>query len=127
MNVADPILNFGKTRRSVPALVEGSRTITYGELARLIRCTASHLCALGFQRGDKIGLCLKDTADHVIALLAVAHLGGVAVPLDWRARSTENGRLIDGLRLSCVLAEPDARLPDTCSAIPLDGGWHSAV
>jgi acyl-coenzyme A synthetase/AMP-(fatty) acid ligase len=127
MNVADPVLNFGRTRQSAPALVEGGRTITYGELAGLIRRTASHLGALGFRHGDKIGLCLKDTSDHVVALLAVAHIGGVAVPLDWRARASENGRLIGALNLNCVLAESDARLPEACPAISLDGAWRRAV
>src|SRR5579863_2785732 len=105
MNVVDPILHFGKTRSSAPALVEGERTITYGELAGLVRRTASHLLAMGLRRGDKIGLCLKDTADQMIALLGATHMGGVVVPLDWRARAHENARSIDGLRLNFVLSE----------------------
>jgi long-chain acyl-CoA synthetase len=127
MNVIRPVLHFGTTRQNAPALVEGDRTITYGELAGLVRRTASHLGAHGLRRGDRIGLCLKDTSDHVVALLAVAHMGGVAVPLDWRARPSENARFAAGLGLTCVLAEPDAWLTDQCPVVPVDAKWHRAV
>ncbi len=127
MNAISPILQFGKTRREVPALIDGGRTITYGELAVLVRRTAGHLAAVGISRGQRIGLCLKDTADHVVALLALAYMGAVAVPLDWRARPAENARFIDGLGIARVLAEQDARLANDGRAIVCDAGWRGAV
>lgn len=127
MNVVGPILHFGRTQKGAPALVEGGRTITYGELAGLVRRTACHLAAHGLRRGDRIGLCLKDTVDQVVALLAVAQMGGVAVPLDWRARPTENARFVSRLGLACVLAEPDTRRADDCPVVLLDAEWHRAV
>ena len=104
MNIAGPILHFGQTRRNATALVDGERTITYGELAEVVRRRASHLASCGVRHGDRVGLCLQDTADHVVALLAVAQLGGVVVSLDWRARPAENVGFIDGLGLACLLA-----------------------
>ncbi len=126
MNVIGPVFHFGKTRQDAPALVEGERTITYGDLTGLVRRTACHLVVRGFGRGDRIGLCLKDTAEHVVALLAVAYMGGVAVPLDWRARPAETARYIDALGLTCVLVEPDARLADKRTVV-LDAEWNRAV
>jgi long-chain acyl-CoA synthetase len=131
MNLIGSILHFGRTRRNEPALVEGTRTITYGELAGLVRRTACHLGASlanqGLRRGDRIGLCLKDSPHHVIALLAAAQLGGVAVPLDWRARPAENLRFIEGLGITCVLVEPDTALAGSFTALRLDEEWHCAV
>jgi acyl-coenzyme A synthetase/AMP-(fatty) acid ligase len=127
MNVVGAILHFGTTRQNAPALVEGERTITYGELAGLVRRTACHLATHCLQRGDRIGLCLKDTAEHVVTLLAVALMGGVAVPLDWRARPAENARFVAALGLASVLAEVDAWLTDDCPAVLLDADWHRAV
>jgi acyl-coenzyme A synthetase/AMP-(fatty) acid ligase len=57
----------------------------------------------------------------------VALMGGVAVPLDWRARPVENARFVDGLGLACVLAEADSRLTDGCPVVVLDAEWHRAV
>jgi acyl-coenzyme A synthetase/AMP-(fatty) acid ligase len=127
MNATAPILHFGKTRRNKPALVAGARSISYGELAELVRKTAGYLRGLGFHRGNRIGLCLKDSPDHVIALLGVAHMGGVAVPLDWRARPAENARFVDALKVSCVLTEEDARLAVGCREISMDATWHRGV
>jgi acyl-coenzyme A synthetase/AMP-(fatty) acid ligase len=127
MNVVGPILHFGRTRHSAPALVEGPRIITYGELAGLVRCTSCHLATGGLRPGDRIGLCLKDTSDHVVALLAIAHMRGVAVPLDCRARPTENARFIDALGITCVLADPDAAPMGNATVLRLDEEWRGAV
>ena len=59
--------------------------ITYRELALLIARTAARLELLGLRAGDRIGLCLGDGAPHLVALLAAARNGVVAVPLDRRA------------------------------------------
>lgn len=127
MNIAGAILNHARTRPDAPALVEGDRTIDYRELAGLIERTAALLAARGLARGDLIGVCLKDTAAHVVTLLAVARVGAVAVPLDWRARPAENARFVDGLGLGRVLAEPDSRLGTACNVVTLDAEWHRAV
>jgi acyl-coenzyme A synthetase/AMP-(fatty) acid ligase len=127
LNVVGPILHFGRVQPDAVALVEGERTITYGELAGLIERTGAHLLALGARPRDKIGLCLGDSADHVVTLLAVAHIGAVAAPLDWRARPAETGRLTDGLGFSRVIAEPHIRLPEACPTIRLDPAWRAAV
>jgi acyl-coenzyme A synthetase/AMP-(fatty) acid ligase len=127
VNVVRSILHFGQTRKNEPALVDGTRTITYRELAGLVRRTASHLTTQGLRRGDRIGLCLKDSSDHVIALLGVAHVGGVAVPLDWRARPAENLRFIEGLGLTCLLTEPDTPLTGNFAVLRLDEEWNRAV
>lgn len=127
MNAVAPILHFARTRRDSPAIVDGDRTVTYAELAELVQRTAVHLGACGLKPGDRIGLCLKDNADHVVALLASAYLGAVAVPLDWRARPAEIARILAALELSRTLVEADAQLPAGSSAIPLDAEWHKAV
>jgi acyl-coenzyme A synthetase/AMP-(fatty) acid ligase len=127
MSIAAPILHFGRTRRTAPALIDGARVITFGELAVLIRGIAGHLAATGVRRGERIGLCLKDTPEHLAALLGAALLGAVPVTLDWRAKPAENARFIEDLGLACVLAEPDTHPGGTCRVIALDAGWHAAV
>ena len=127
MSVVAPILHFGRTRSSAAALVEGPRVIDYGELASLVLRTATHLAAHGVKHGDRVGLCLRDVSDHLIALLAVAHTGAVAAPLDWRAPPAESEPLAAGLRLDCVLVESGARAIPGCTAMSIDEDWHRAV
>lgn len=127
MSVAARILHFGRTRAHAAAIAEGGRIISFGELARFIRRTASHMAALGWRRGDRIGICLGDSSDHLIALLAAAHLGAVAVPLDWRARPAENARFAAALGLRCCLLEADAPDAGDTPAIRLDAEWQRQV
>jgi long-chain acyl-CoA synthetase len=127
MNVISPLFHHARTRPDAAALVEGERTIAYRELALLVARTAAHLGTLGVMPGDRIGLCLGDSADHIIALLAVARIGAIAVPLDWRASVSENARFVDGLALERVLAEPDARLTTDTPVVMLNSTWHRAV
>jgi acyl-coenzyme A synthetase/AMP-(fatty) acid ligase len=127
MSAVAPILNFARTRNTSPALVEGARTVTYGELAGLVRRTARYLASEGWKPADRIGLCLKDSIDHIVAFLAVALVGAVAVPLDWRARPHENARFLEQLGLACVLAEPEHRLIAHCPVLVQDATWRSNV
>ena len=116
MSAIQPILDFAKTHRDAHALEHGNRTISYGELADSIRGTANHLKSLGLKTGDRIGVCLKDTPDHLVALLSVAYMGGVSVSLDWRARLQENLRFVGSLQLSGVLVEPEIKVAELIAA-----------
>ena len=126
MSVVGCILSFGKTRASAPALIEGDRTISYGELAGLLHRTAGHLAAQGLRHGDRVGLCLKDTADHLIAMLGAALLGAIPVSLDWRGRPSETARFVDALDLTCLLAEPDVQLAGG-TVLRMNEDWHREV
>src|SRR5436190_237316 len=99
------------------ALIDEGRTITYGELAELVGRTAGYLAALGVQRGDQVGLCLKDDWQHVVALLAVARLGATFVQIDCRSRPAEKARIVGAFRFKLVLAMPDADMGANCPSV----------
>jgi acetyl-CoA synthetase len=58
-----------------------TRTLSYGELYREVNRLANGLRTLGLKNGDAIGLFMPMTPEIVIALLAVAKIGGVILPL----------------------------------------------
>jgi acetyl-CoA synthetase len=69
-----------------PALIwEGEeemvRSLTYGELAAEVNRCANGLRELGLGKGDGIGLYLSMTPEICVALLAIAKIGGVILPL----------------------------------------------
>ncbi len=57
------------------------RTLTYIELNIAVGRTANALRSLGFGIGDRIGLFMPMAPEIVIALLAIAKIGAVALPL----------------------------------------------
>ena len=58
-----------------------SRTLTYSELAGEVNRCANALRSLGLGKGDAIGIHMPMTPEIVVALLAIAKIGGVILPL----------------------------------------------
>jgi long-chain acyl-CoA synthetase len=103
MNLTAAIFRHARMQSKVAALIEGERTITYRELADSVLRIAAHLTKAGVLRGDQIGVCLKDDSQHVIALLAIAYLGAIAVQIDSRSRPTERSRILDAIPVRLVI------------------------
>ncbi|MGH7123141.1 MAG: class I adenylate-forming enzyme family protein [Stellaceae bacterium] len=127
MNLIQPILNHAKTRPHAPALIEGDRETVYAELADLILRTAAQLAGLGAREGDRIGLWLGDGGEHVVALLAVASIGAIAAPLNWRAPATQIANLARALSLKLALVQEGAVHTLECPAVPVDERWRREV
>ncbi len=58
-----------------------TRTLSYGELSTEVNRCANALRCLGLGKGDAIGLHMPMTLEICIALLAIAKIGGVILPL----------------------------------------------
>ena len=58
-----------------------TRSLTYGELYKEVNKTANALRSLGLGKGDAIGLFMPMAPEIVIALLAIAKIGGIILPL----------------------------------------------
>ena len=104
-------------RAAQPALLyeseEGAtRSLSYAELGFQVSQAANGLRALGLGRGDVVGLFLPMTPEIVVALLAVAKIGAVSLPL------------FSGFGAGAVaarLADAGARLLFTADAMPRRG------
>lgn len=125
MNLAEVIARHGAERPEAVALVDGDRLLDYRALDRSIRQTASQLRSLGIRPGEAVAICLKDTADHVIAFLAAARLGAVSVPIDWRAPPAERARVAQGFGAKLALTEV-GRIAGVASRA-VDAAWHAEV
>jgi acyl-CoA synthetase (AMP-forming)/AMP-acid ligase II len=125
LNVVDGIFHNARRRHSDPAIVDGTRTLTYGELATLIRKTAGRLAAVGTRPGDIVGVALGDNTEHIVSLLAIASLGAIILPMDVRWTVEEKRRVAAHFGASFVLVETE-RLPGI-KTVPIDEAWHRAV
>jgi long-chain acyl-CoA synthetase len=65
------------------------RVLTYETLFRSARGVAAGLAKLGVARGDRVGLCLPNSAELVIGYYATWLAGGVAVPANAASRAPE--------------------------------------
>lgn len=88
MNIVHNLVDKHQSTTNVdrPALVwEGEesaiRTFTYRELYMQVNKAANALRSLGLGKGDAIGLYMPMAPEIVIALLAIAKIGGIILPL----------------------------------------------
>jgi acetyl-CoA synthetase len=88
MNIVSNCLDkyTGTPVEAQPALVwegeEGqTKTLTYGQLYRQVNQAANALRSLGLGEGDVIGLYMPMIPEIVVALLAIAKIGAIALPL----------------------------------------------
>jgi amino acid adenylation domain-containing protein len=65
-----------------PAVIEGDRTLTYGEVDRLSDGLARSLIARGVVPGDLVALRLPRSVDNVLGILGVLKAGAAYLPLD---------------------------------------------
>lgn len=104
-------------RENQPAVIyegeEGdTRSLTYGELFREVNRTANALRALGLGKGDAVGVYMPMVPEIVVALLAIAKIGGVILPL------------FSGYGVSALvtrLADADAKALFTADGFPRRG------
>jgi acetyl-CoA synthetase len=85
LNWVDTILDNVETieRTAIVAERENGavRSLTYRELREEVGRLAAGLLRIGLKRGDRIGLLMENGIEATVSLLAIAHMGAVAVPL----------------------------------------------
>lgn len=69
-------------RPDAVALIEGDRTLTYGELDQRSTQLAHVLAQRGVSANTLVGLCLPRSLDLIVAILGILKAGGAYVPLD---------------------------------------------
>ncbi len=115
-------VNFGGmvdvqvTRRpDKAAIVTVDGEWTYRQLHDAVHAVAAHLQDRGVGAGDRVALLGYNSAEYVVALLAVYRLGAVAVPMNYRLQRDELAHLVADS--GAVAAFADAELvPDLVAA-----------
>jgi acyl-CoA synthetase (AMP-forming)/AMP-acid ligase II len=124
VNLAEMISHQARRRPRHPAIVEGDAVITYGELEPLVRGAASWLADHGVRPGGVVGLALPDAADHLILHYAVARVGGIILPIDWRWTVAEKRRVAEFFDAVLVLTDSETEFPGN---VGIDAAWRDQL
>jgi thiamine biosynthesis lipoprotein len=89
-------------------LYDGEAVITHGELIGRVERAAGDLAGRGIGPGARVALCAANTADHVIAYLAILRAGAVWTPLNPRNGARLNAALAARARPDLVLVDADS-------------------
>ncbi len=63
--------------------------LSFGQLNFRVNQLANQLTAKGVGHGDRVALCLMNSAEFIEAFVAIGKIGGVVVPLNWRLVADE--------------------------------------
>lgn len=126
-NITDPLAHHARRRPDHPALIEEGRTLTYRQLDPLVRRTASHLRNQGVVPGDIIGLSLNDGIDYIVAMLGLARVGAVMLPLDWRWTGQEKSRVATFFGAKASLVNDEGERIEGVDSWAVEDSWHAAV
>jgi acyl-CoA synthetase (AMP-forming)/AMP-acid ligase II len=91
-------------------------TLTYAELAAQVRALAAGLLALDPQAQSRVGICAPNSADHIVALLAVLASGKIWVPLNPKSTHPEIRRIVDATEPSILIV--DVQCQDLLAGAP---------
>ena len=58
--------------------------LTFSALNERVNQLANALASAGINPGDRVALCLMNSVEFIESFLAIAKMGGVVVPLNWR-------------------------------------------
>src|SRR5574341_1245704 len=87
------------------AVTQGGRRFTYGELERSTAKIASFLLRGGMQRGERIGILSRNSAEYIAAYLGAQRAGGVAVDINFQDSAHEIKTIINHCGATVLIAE----------------------
>jgi long-chain acyl-CoA synthetase len=103
-NVSELVSRAATRHADKPALVDGARTVTWGELERSVAAFAAGLAARGLPAGERVGLLLPNGIEFAVAYFGVLRAGLVALPLNTAYTAAEIGYQLVDSGASLVLA-----------------------
>ncbi|MFF8633915.1 amino acid adenylation domain-containing protein [Streptomyces pilosus] len=118
--VVDPLDPVAAHDPSAPALLDGARLLTYGDLDARVSALAERLLAAGVRAGRPVASVLPRGADAVVVLLACLRTGAVHCPLSPSDPPARLALLLDRLAPALVLTSAD-------HPVPVPGGLPTAA
>jgi len=119
--LGEALARWARRTPDAEALVFRGRRMTWGELDERVNRLANGLAGLGVSKGDRVGFVFPNCIEYLETALAVAKLGAVGVPGNFRFVAREHAYqlahsgarvLLHSDQFSEVMAEASRDLPD---------------
>ncbi|UCE33948.1 MAG: AMP-binding protein, partial [Deltaproteobacteria bacterium] len=87
--------------------VDDGRTITFGQFKESVDRLAKGLQGIGIEKGDRIGVLGKNSLEYFLLFGAVAALGAIMLPINWRLSADEVGFNLSDCAPKVVFADKE--------------------
>src|SRR5262245_50883890 len=107
MRVLHQLLDRSAARFSDRPAVEEPQggSISYGDLARLSDRLRDRLRQMKVQPGDRVGLCMRKSADAIASLFGIMKAGAAYVPVDPTAPPSRNAFIFHNCEVRVLIVE----------------------
>ncbi len=95
MNIGDWIRKWGRLSPQKIAIIDDGNELSYGELNQRCNKLANFLLQKGVSKGDRFGVLLHNCHEYVELYFALAKVGAILVPLNWRMAPPEVAYVLD--------------------------------
>lgn len=114
--IASRLLDQADRTPDAVALIDGDRTVTFGELVARARGVAAELRSRGVGPETPVGVAIPRSIEMVVAVVGIVLSGGAYVPLDPRYPPHRLALMLEVSGTSVVLTVPGARdnLQEAC-------------
>jgi acyl-coenzyme A synthetase/AMP-(fatty) acid ligase len=113
----DRVLAWAERTPGAPAMIWSDRSVSYRLLRASLASAVRHLQGEGIGPGLTVGVDMRQGPLHLVALLALARLGAVIVPLFSFVRPEDRDALIRDFAIDAVLADYPANAPEGCKVV----------
>ena len=94
------------------AIIDRDRHITYHTLKEKIQSYRCRLYSLGVRRGTHVAILSRNSAEYIIAYMAVVSLGAVAVPVNFQLSLREIAYIVHDAEIRYILTYKPLQLAD---------------
>src|SRR3954468_14697805 len=105
-SLADYLDKGASLGRDAPCLVEGERTLSYGQVQDLSWAVARALARSGVAPGAKVGILSSNHAVAFACVFGIARRGAVWCPINPRNEAAENRALLELFECECLIYRP---------------------
>ncbi|HMK66942.1 MAG TPA: class I adenylate-forming enzyme family protein [Stellaceae bacterium] len=126
-NLTDAIFHYAEERPDALALVGGRDAIDFRTLARLVGSASLYLRDLGVNPGDRVGLCLTNSTDHLILSLAAMRVGAALIEMSPQLAPPDREAMVRKYGISTLFSEPDAPVVAATKSLWLDIRWREQI
>ncbi|OAR27002.1 hypothetical protein A8W25_01590 [Streptomyces sp. ERV7] len=102
--------DWARRTPQAPAVIDGTRTWTYGDLDAAAERVAAALRDR-VRPGDLVGVCLDRSTALVVTAVALARIGAVYLPLGPRPGERRTQAVTEDLDVACLIGEPGVLPP----------------
>ena len=126
-NVSDIVFHHAARQPDAPALIMGRETLSYAEFARLIGQATVYLSERGLKQGDRVGISMVNSLEHVILSLALLRVGATPIELSTDLDRTGLADLVTRYQMAAIFTDIGGPAPSAPIAMQIGLTWRAEL